>query len=150
MKTALLLMALAGAGAGCGGPVDHVEYWADSTIPAEDAAAACEGWASGVGVECARVDSGRANVLITAFSDTGVAGAFTDTWKHPVSIKINVSPRAAGFNMAASIAHEMGHAMGLGHLDGGPALMNTWATVYDLPVLTDVDIAGWRALNKAP
>lgn len=140
-KTVLLVML---GVVGCGGSVDHINYWADSTIPAEDAAAACAAWTNGVGVECKAVDSGAANVLITAFYDASDTAGRTAPWKQPITIKVNLAYTA---DLAASIAHEMGHAiMGPQHLDTGPALMNTTTDFYDQPALTKVDIAGYRAL----
>lgn len=141
MKTMMLLVVLAAVG--CGGSVDHINYWTDNTIPPENAATACAAWAGGVGVECRAVDSGSANVLITAFRDSSDVGGITDAWKQPITVKINLNYQTV--NMATSIAHEFGHALGLGHLDSGPAVMNTWVG-YDQPILTDVDIAGYRAL----
>lgn len=141
---ALLILVAAGL-IGCGGSVDHIEYWADSTIPADDAATACAAWVTAVGVECRAVDSGAANVLITAAQMPDTTFGFSETWKQPISIKVNL---VHSDDMATTIAHEMGHALGLGHLDSGPAVMNT-LPFWDQPVLTDVDIAGWRAIFRA-
>jgi hypothetical protein len=130
---------------GCGGSVDHINYWADSTIPAETAEQACAAWTAGVRVECRRVDSDAANVLVTAFRDSSDIGGITDAWKTPITVKLNLNYTT---DMATSIAHEFGHALGLGHLDTGPAIMNTWND-YDQPELTAVDMAGFRALYPA-
>jgi hypothetical protein len=146
VKTAAMVLVALAVTAGCGGPVDHIDYWVDATVPAKAAADACAAWRTGVGVECTRVLAENANVLLTAYSGGPDVGGQTETWKQPISIKINMSFPA---HVSNDIAHEFGHALGLGHLDSAPALMNTDDSRYAGTALTDVDIAGWMADGHA-
>lgn len=102
-------------------------------------AAACQVW-SVVGVECGPAET-AGNVHVYA-RDMEVAAGTTDDWTDPVRVWIDM--RRAD---RIIIAHEFGHALGLGHFDNGLAVMNT-VYGYQVTGLTEIDISGYHASRR--
>lgn len=148
MKLAALVILVAVGLIGCGGGVQSVDriYYAssDPSISAEFLSTACQVWAP-LDVVCQPAGDGvAANVIVTR-RDTG--GKFLGTtflgYDDVISIEMDMQHDANVFNLA----HEFGHALGLGHMDSGPALMNTAYVFPDDNGLTQIDIDGYQAVS---
>lgn len=123
--------------------------WSDATGHVGAIETACQAWRA-VGVTCGPAAvRAEANVIVQFYSDPASPDAgieYSDVW--PVLVSINIGYPQSDDMLATVLAHEVGHALGLGHLNAGPAVMNTDRSSYAIPFLTTVDISGWSALAK--
>jgi len=152
MKKLILGVLLLGA---CGQPestmVARVAVWSDGAVSGEAISGGCEAWTA-IGVPCSQAaDRSEADLLITGFADNSPSAALGHEYPYtfPLQATVNVAWPQNAAMLQTTVAHEIGHALGMRHTDAGPAVMNTSAGTYhyNRPVLTDVDMAEWQALD---
>lgn len=136
---------------GCGDIYPRPVIVVDQSVPMEAAVAAIRAW-SVVAVPVEIATEGVGNLLITAGAETdcetqpdGVlyVGAYRPTDRDVIYIRMACYQDSSP---AATIAHEMGHWYGIGHVGPEPGIMNAPFNEGPAPVISEADIAAFRAV----
>lgn len=157
MKTILGLLALVAVGCSSGlTSVNSPTVYVDPAVPMASALAGMNMWRDGVGVDWVLTeDRHAADVTIVAVVD-GCVEADGTTWggyddegttEAAICMKNFGLPDVSEVaSLNATIAHELGHVMHLGHIaDTSPALMNN-RDPRGHAALTDADKHAWHAI----
>jgi hypothetical protein len=147
-------------GASEAGTAGGTVTWAvDSSIPAADLAnitAAFAEWAKVANIQFQEVAStATANIDFSEGAIDGAGNVLADTgfsfsggqMQH-ANVEFDSGDTLNGANLTLVAAHEIGHAIGLGHFDAAPAVMNSAAN-FSLTGLQQSDIDGIQAIYGA-